>query len=83
MIPKKAVSFLAGISLVLFISTTAVAQGKDGGYRMFRPDGPGPHPAVVFVSGCSGFKPMFAPNAYVHPTEQLVDWDLSWCGRTI
>lgn len=71
MIPKKAVSFLAGISLVLFISTTAIAQVKDGGYRMFRPDGPGPHPAVVFVSGCSGFKPMFAPNAYVQPAEQL------------
>ncbi len=49
----------------------AVAQSVDGGYRIFRPDGPGPHPAVVFVSGCSGFTPAFAPNAYERPAEQL------------
>jgi dienelactone hydrolase len=71
MIFKKTLGVLAGISLVLLTSATVVAQVKDGGYRIFRPDGPGPHPAVVFASGCSGFKPMFAPNAYVHPAEQL------------
>ena len=71
MILKKAISFLAGISLVLFISTAAIAQVKDGGYRMFRPDGPGPHPAVVFVSGCSGFTPAIDLKAYERPAEQL------------
>lgn len=71
MILKKAIWLLVGIILVLLTSTTVVAQVADGGYRIFRPDGLGPHPAVVFVSGCSGFKPMFAPNAYVHPAEQL------------
>ncbi len=44
---------------------------SDGGYRIFRPDGLGPHPAVVFVSGCGGFTPDIAPNAYTHPAEQL------------
>jgi dienelactone hydrolase len=42
-------------------------------YRVFRPAGPGPHPAVVFLSGCSGFTPAFAPKAYVRPAEQLRD----------
>jgi len=48
-----------------------MAQTEDGGYRIFRPDGPGPHPAVVFVSGCGGLKPEIAPNAYEHPAEEL------------
>ena len=71
MLSKKAIWFLVGISLVLLTSTTVIAQVADGWYRIFRPDGPGPHPAVVFVSGCSGFKPAFAPNAYKRPAEQL------------
>jgi len=71
MTSKKAIWFLVGISLVLLASTTVVAQVTDGGYRIFRPDGPGPHPAVVFVSGCGGFKPEIAPKAYEHPAEEL------------
>jgi dienelactone hydrolase len=70
MIPKKLIFFVILISLVILTSNTVVAQVADGGYRIFRPDGPGPHPAVVFVSGCSGFKPMFAPKAYERLAEQ-------------
>lgn len=40
-------------------------------YRLFRPDGVGPHPAVIFVSGCAGFSPTFAPQAYEHRAERL------------
>jgi dienelactone hydrolase len=31
----------------------------------------GPHPAVVFASGCSGFAPSVAPKAYERAAEQL------------
>jgi dienelactone hydrolase len=71
MIFRKPLMFLAGISLVLLTSTTIVAQVTDGGYRIFRPDGPGPHPAVVFVGGVSGLTPAFAPKAYERFAEQL------------
>ena len=57
--------------LLLLGAATAAAQSADGGYRSFRPEGPGPHPAVVFVSGCSGFSPSFAPGAYERIAEQL------------
>ena len=43
---------------------TSAPQGADGGYRIFRPDGVGPHPAIAFVSGCSGFSPRPAPKSY-------------------
>ena len=33
-------------------------------YRIVRPRGDGPHPAVLFVSGCSGFSPHEAPLHY-------------------
>ncbi len=42
-----------------------------GGYRTFLPDGPGPHPALVFLSGCSGLTPSVAPHAYERVAEQL------------
>lgn len=40
-------------------------------YRSFKPDGPGPHPAILFVSGCSGFTPSFAPKFYEQVAERL------------
>ena len=49
----------------------SITRGGDDSYRVFRPDGSGPHPAVIFLSGCSGFKPKFAPAAYEHPAEKL------------
>jgi len=51
--------------------SASVAATADGGYRIFRPDGPGPHPAIVFVSGRSGFTPSVAPTAYERVAEQL------------
>jgi len=71
MILKKTLWIFAGISLVLFISTSVSAQGKEGGYEIFRPNGPGPHPAVLFISGCSGFSPGFAPKHYKLIAEKL------------
>lgn len=40
-------------------------------YRTFHPAGAGPHPAVVFASGCSGFAPSVAPKAYERTAEHL------------
>jgi dienelactone hydrolase len=59
------------IGVLLVSLGTAAAQSPDGGYRSFKPDGAGPHPAVVFVSGCSGFAPSFAPGVYERVAEQL------------
>jgi dienelactone hydrolase len=39
-------------------------------FHMFRPSGRGPFPAVVFVSGCSGFAPSIAPHAYTRAAER-------------
>jgi dienelactone hydrolase len=60
-----------GIGLLLLNVASAAAQTPAGGYRSFTPDGPGPHPAVVFVSGCSGFAPSFAPGVYERVAQQL------------
>jgi dienelactone hydrolase len=38
--------------------------GSGAPYRMVLPQGPGPHPALLFVSGCSGFAPEVAPEHY-------------------
>jgi len=62
---------LLGLAGVLLQATLGHAQGRDPGYRVFRPDGPGPHPAVALVSGCSGFAPSFAPGVYERVAEQL------------
>jgi dienelactone hydrolase len=59
------------IWLMLYSLVPVMAQTEDGAYRIFRPDGPGPHPGVVFISGCGGFKPEIAPKAYEHPAEEL------------
>ena len=64
-------TLVPGVGLMLSSVPAAVAQTTEGGYRIFRPSGVGPHPAVVFVSGCSGFSPAFAPKAYERPAEQL------------
>lgn len=66
-------SITRSVGLMLLSVSPVIAQVVDGGYRIFRPDGPGPYPAVVFVSGCSGFIPGFAPKAYERPAEQLRD----------
>ena len=63
-----AASVVAG--LVIWASTV-FAQPTDGGYRVFRPDGAGPHPAVALVSGCNGFAPAVAPKAYERTAERF------------
>jgi dienelactone hydrolase len=64
---------VGGLILVAAWATSAGAQGSDGGYRVVRPDGSGPFPAVVFLSGCSGFAPSFAPKFYGRAADQLRD----------
>ena len=59
------------LGLLVFCASTSFAQALDGGYRVFRPDGAGPHPAVAFVSGCSGFAPVGARKFYERVAEKL------------
>ena len=61
----------ACIALILMSVSHVVAQTVEGGYKIFRPEGPRPHPAVVFLSGCSGFTPSFAPKHYELVAEQF------------
>ena len=65
----RGASSLAG-ALVLWASIS-FAQAPDDGYRVFRPDGAGPHPAVALVSGCSGFAPVGARKFYERVAEKL------------
>ena len=62
---------IAGIALLLLSVSSGFAQTPEARYRTFRPDAPGPHPAVVFVSGCDGFAPPNAPALYERRAEHL------------
>ena len=66
-----AVGLAVVLGWLLGVVATALAQTADGGFRIVKPNGPGPHPGVVFVSGCSGFNPSFAAGAYDRVAEQL------------
>jgi dienelactone hydrolase len=68
---QVAARITCGVGLLLLSAASALAQTSGGDYRSFKPDGPGPHPGVVFVSGCSGFAPSFAPGVYERVAEQL------------
>ncbi len=48
---------------------TARRQSLEPYFRDYRPNGPGPFPAILFVSGCSGFAPMRAPQSYTDMAE--------------
>jgi dienelactone hydrolase len=61
----------AGIASLLLSASSSFAQTSDARYRTFQPDAPGPHPAVVFVSGCDGFAPSIAPTLYERRAEHL------------
>ncbi|MGH7306267.1 MAG: dienelactone hydrolase family protein [Candidatus Rokuibacteriota bacterium] len=52
-------------------ASTSFAQALGDGYRVFRPDGGGPYPAIAFVSGCSGFTPVGARTFYERMAEKL------------
>jgi len=65
-----------GLSLVL--TATGALAGEDASARIkalapdfhtYRPDRPGPFPALMFVSGCLGFAPASAPHAYTSLAE--------------
>ena len=42
-------------------------------YNLMKPEGDGPFPAVIMVSGCSGFNAKFAKGHYDRVQNQLVD----------
>jgi dienelactone hydrolase len=69
MMRARAVTGLVALSLLLW-SSSGSARAVDR-FRTVKPDGAGPFPAVLFVSGCSGFAPSFAPSAYERPAERL------------
>ena len=68
---RQSVLLLVGLVPFFLLSVSANAQGSDGGHRVFQPDAPGPHPAVAFLSGCSGVAPPFAPKFYERTAEEL------------
>jgi len=59
------------ITFAFMPTSHVVAQTMEGGYKIFKPSGPGPHPAVIFVSGCSGFAPSHAPKHYEQVAEKF------------
>lgn len=69
MVLQLTFAILAIGAVVLGANDLARAQTPE--YRTFKPHGAGPHPAVVFASGCSGFAPSVAPKAYERAAEQL------------
>lgn len=60
-----------GLATAVVIGMINVATAQTAPYRVFQPDGPGPHPAVVFASGCDGFAPALAPKVYDRAAERL------------
>jgi len=46
-------------------------ERQDSPYRVVRPRGDAPHPALLFVSGCSGFAPHEAPRHYLRTAEDF------------
>ena len=57
--------------MLLLSGSFSFGQNPDAKYRSFRPDTPGPHPAVALVSGCDGLAPPMAPAVYEHRAEHL------------
>src|SRR5262245_4554771 len=63
---------LASVALgAVALAMNVLGAVKTPTYRTFRPEGAGPHPAVVFAAGCSGFAPPLAPKAYERAAERL------------
>jgi len=61
----RGASCIAVCAAVLILSASqGLAQLPAAKQRIFRPDGPGPYPAVLFVPGCDGFAPPMAPHLY-------------------
>jgi dienelactone hydrolase len=66
---ERTVTIGAAIALAVALVSTGVAQPRDPTYRTFRPASAGPHPAVIFASGCDGFVPSLAPALYERRAE--------------
>jgi len=64
------ITALLAVLLTLSVSP-GVAQLPGVKPRIFRPDGPGPHTAVLFVPGCEGFAPPMAPRLYERRASEL------------
>jgi dienelactone hydrolase len=69
----RAIAFgiATSIATLLLSASSSFGQASDVRYRMFRPNAPGPHPAVIFVSGCDGFAPSRAPTSYERRAEHF------------
>ena len=63
LVRRLRITALLAVLLTLSVSP-GVAQLPGVKPRIFRPDGPGPHTAVLFVPGCEGFDPPMAPRVY-------------------
>lgn len=65
---RIAVRALVAVALLAGVAgeprPSASQQPAEPQYRIVRPEGQGPHPALLFVSGCSGFTPHEAPHHY-------------------
>jgi dienelactone hydrolase len=59
-----AIGFVATVAMLLLFPPFGIVPASGPMYRVLRPAGPDPHPAVVFVPGCDGFAPSFAPALY-------------------
>ena len=73
-------SFLITLFVIfVFIPTIQAADNADHRellskhYRLEKPDGAGPFPAVMMVSGCSGFDAKFVKGHYDRVQSQLVE----------
>lgn len=69
---RRVTSSVLSTGLALLLSASfSFAQAPAASYRTFRPDTPGPHPAVIFLSGCDGLAPSFAPTLYERRAQHL------------
>src|SRR5262245_8673789 len=63
--PVRGASCIVVCAAMLLLSASqGLGQMPAAKQRIFRPDGPGPYPAVLFVPGCDGFAPPMAPRLY-------------------
>jgi dienelactone hydrolase len=70
-----AVLLLSAMAVVAGIFSEPRAGSSQGSpepaYRIVRPTGEGAHPALLFVSGCTGFTPREAPLHYTRTAEDF------------
>lgn len=75
MIRSFLITFLAIFAFILTIQAADTADHREllsKHYRLQKPDGAGPFPAVIMVPGCSGFDADFQKEFYDSVQSQLV-----------